>query len=88
MAKHVALYLEPGCADCHQAEEFLQRRGIPYTSKDIQADPAALSELVNRWKSLATPTLVIDGEVIIGFSQNRERIEELLDRRREKENAA
>ena len=44
-----------------------------------------MNELVNQWKSLATPTLVIDGEVIIGFSLNRERIEELLDRRREKE---
>ena len=42
-----------------------------------------MNELVNQWKSLATPTLVIDGEVIIGFSLNRERIEELLDRDKE-----
>jgi len=33
---------------------------------------------VNKWKSRATATLVIDGEVIIGFNQNRKRIEELL----------
>jgi len=47
-------------------------------SKDIKADPAAMDELVNKWKSRATATLVIDGEVIIGFNRNRQRIEELL----------
>jgi hypothetical protein len=34
--------------------------------------------LVNTWKSRATATLVIDGEVIIGFQANRRRVEELL----------
>jgi hypothetical protein len=33
---------------------------------------------VNRWKSHATATLVINGEVIIGFQANRKRVEELL----------
>jgi hypothetical protein len=33
---------------------------------------------VNRWKSRSTATLVIDGEVIIGFQANRKRVEELL----------
>jgi hypothetical protein len=34
--------------------------------------------LVNTWKSRATATLVIDGEVVIGFQANRKRVEELL----------
>jgi hypothetical protein len=46
--------------------------------KDIQADPNAYDELVNTWKSWATATLVIDGEVIIGFQANRKRVEALL----------
>jgi hypothetical protein len=33
---------------------------------------------VNKWKSRSTATLVIDGEVIIGFKENRRRVEELL----------
>lgn len=37
-----------------------------------------MNELVHKWESRATPTLVIDGEVIIGFTLNRQRIEELL----------
>jgi len=34
--------------------------------------------LVNKWKSRSTATLVIDGEVIIGFEENRQRVEALL----------
>jgi hypothetical protein len=33
---------------------------------------------VNKWKSSMTATLVIDGEVIRGFQENRQRVEELL----------
>jgi len=33
---------------------------------------------VNKWKSRATATLVIDGEPIIGFREHRQRVEELL----------
>lgn len=41
-------------------------------------DPKAYDELVNKWKSRATATLVIDGEVIIGFEKNRRRVQQLL----------
>jgi hypothetical protein len=60
------------------AEEFLRQKGIPFEGKDIQVDPGAYDELVNIWKSRATATLVIDGEVIIGFQANRKLVEELL----------
>jgi hypothetical protein len=33
---------------------------------------------VNTWNSHATATLVIDGEVIIGFQAKRQRVEALL----------
>jgi hypothetical protein len=51
---------------------------VHYLAKDIQADPTALDELVNKWHSSSTATLVIDGEVIIGFNRNRQRVEQLL----------
>lgn len=43
--------------------------------KDISVDPEALRELLNLG-SRATPTIVVDGEVIIGFDRNR--LEHLL----------
>ena len=43
---------------------------VEFTEKDIQADPEALQELL-QMNSQATPTTVIDGEVIIGFAKKQ-----------------
>lgn len=57
-------------------KEYLSRKGVPFTVKDLGADPAAISEMVETYHSQATPTIVIDGQVVIGF--HRERIDKLL----------
>lgn len=51
--------------------------GIHYELLNIKEDQAARNELIHTHDALSTPTIVIDGEVIIGFDQ--ERIDELLD---------
>lgn len=51
--------------------EYLSRRGISYTVRDITEDPDALRELLELGSYL-TPTTLIDGEhVVIGFDQAR-----------------
>lgn len=55
--------------------EFLSRHNIAFVDKDIRKDPQALQELIDLGSN-ATPTTVIDGEVIVGF--DRRRISELL----------
>jgi len=57
-------------------KEFLSRRGIEFEDFDVTQDRAALLELVQTYRSNTTPTIVIDGEVIIGFDP--ERIDALL----------
>ena len=57
-------------------KEYLSRRGIVFEDRDIRQDDVALRELVNTHNSRMTPTLVIDGQVIIGF--DREKIDALL----------
>jgi glutaredoxin len=49
------------------AKEFLSSRGIPFEEKDIRSDPEALRELVEDLNSRSTPTLVINGKVVVGF---------------------
>lgn len=56
--------------------EFLSQKGVPYTEKDISVDPQARNDLVNKLNSRATPTIVIDGEVVIGF--DRAKLQALL----------
>ena len=60
---------------CGKAKEFLSQRGIVFEEKDITEDPSAVEEL-ERLGAMTTPVIVIDGEVVIGFSQKR--LEELL----------
>jgi protein-disulfide isomerase len=48
---------------------------VEFTEKNIRTDLDAMQEMV-RMNSQATPTTVIDGEVIIGF--DRQRISERL----------
>ena len=43
---------------------------------DITLDQEALEVLVYKYQSRSTPTIVIDGQVVIGF--DRERLEQLL----------
>jgi glutaredoxin len=50
--------------------EFLSRNGVEFTEKDIRSDVEAMQEMVSM-NSQATPTTVIDGEVIIGFDQEK-----------------
>ncbi|HCX90745.1 MAG: NrdH-redoxin [Deltaproteobacteria bacterium CG12_big_fil_rev_8_21_14_0_65_43_10] len=60
------------------AKEFLSQKGINYADKDILNDPEARRELVEKYGRMTTPTMVINGEAILGFGQNREKIEGLL----------
>ena len=70
MTPRVILYHQPGCPPCHWVMDFLTNHRISYESKDVREDAAALKELV-ALGSQSTPTLVIDGEVLIGFEPDR-----------------
>ncbi len=56
-------------------KEFLSRKGIEFTERDVAKDDPALAEL-EQLGVFTTPVTVIDGEVVIGF--DRERLNALL----------
>jgi len=51
-------------------KEFLSRRGIEFTERDVAEDETALAEL-GKLGVFTTPVTVIDGEMVIGFDQAR-----------------
>jgi len=55
--------------------EYLSQKGVAFTEKNVSEDPAALEELF-RLGSQGTPTILIDGKMVVGF--NRAKIDELL----------
>ncbi len=51
-------------------KEFLSRKGVIYTERDISRDQQALEEL-SKLGYLTTPVIKIDGDVVVGFDQKR-----------------
>jgi len=51
-------------------------RGVTYEDRDVSRDQAAVRDLVNKYRSRSTPTIIIDDQVIVGFDP--ERLDQLL----------
>ncbi len=52
-------------------EGYLSEKGIEFETKDVSDDQQALMELVRKYKSNSTPTIVVDDQVMIGFDPER-----------------
>lgn len=46
---------------------------MEFEDKNV-ADPKFRNELVHRYRRMATPTIIIDDEIILGFGINRSKI--------------
>lgn len=42
-----------------------------YEERDVSEDPQAVEDLIHKYQSRSTPTLVIGEEVMIGFDPDR-----------------
>jgi glutaredoxin len=77
----VQLYTASWCRDCRMAKQFLNAHGIPYTEIDVDANPAASAELIERVGKRAVPQLVIDGEWFQPYKPGRGLLVEELEQR-------
>lgn len=66
---NITIYSATWCAFCHAAKDYLDKKGISYTDKDIDADPAAAQESVDKSGQRGIPVIDINGEIIIGFDR-------------------
>lgn len=73
----IVLYTKKeNCPDCEVAKRFLADHNIGYESKDVVENREYMLELVQNYRSMSVPTLVVDGQAIIGFKKDE--YEELL----------
>lgn len=64
----VTIYTKPGCPYCKAAKEDLLRRAITYTEHNVQADAAALRQMLDvNGNRRQVPTLVEGDRVTVGF---------------------
>jgi glutaredoxin 3 len=65
----VIVYGAVWCAFCKQAEAYLTKIGVKYIEKDIDKDPDAAKEAVEKSGVSAVPVIDVNGTIILGFDK-------------------
>ncbi|TYS15740.1 glutaredoxin family protein [Rossellomorea vietnamensis] len=75
--RDITVYTQPDCPPCTFVKELLNHHKIPYTEKDIRKDPVFRKELVEKYKAMSTPLVLVDDEVL--YSSDLAQLAELLE---------
>ena len=67
----VTIYSATWCGFCAAAKQYLDRIGVKYTDKDVDADRANAEESMKISGQTGIPVLDINGTVIVGFDRAR-----------------
>ena len=67
--KQVTVYSADWCAFCHAAKQYFDQKGVKYTDKNVEKDPEAGLEAVDKSGQRGIPVIDIDGTVIVGFDR-------------------
>ncbi len=70
MDKKVVVYTSNTCPYCTMAKDYLTDKKVDFEEKNIQTDKAARDELM-KMGHLGVPVIVVDGEEIVGFDQQK-----------------
>jgi mycoredoxin len=74
----IVVYGAYWCQDTMQSRKFLNRQGVPYTFVDVEEDAEAAQKVKEcNEGNLSTPTLEIDGRIVVEPSD--EALAEILD---------
>jgi glutaredoxin len=67
----VIIYRTSWCAFCHTEAQWLERLGIPFIEKDIEADAEANAELMKKINNdfRGVPVTDVAGDIILGFDR-------------------
>ena len=67
----ITIYSTSWCAFCHTEMQWLDKLGIPYVAKDVEADKSAYDELLakNGGTFTGVPVTDIAGDIVLGFDR-------------------
>ncbi|HEY4527983.1 MAG TPA: glutaredoxin domain-containing protein [Candidatus Paceibacterota bacterium] len=71
MAKEVKIFTTPSCVYCKMTKEFFKKNNIPYEEYNVAQDGKAREEMVQKSGQLGVPVTLVDGEIVVGFDQER-----------------
>jgi Glutaredoxin and related proteins len=65
----IIVYSADWCAFCHAVKDYLDKKGVKYTEKNVEKDPAAGLEAVDKSGQRGIPVIDVDGTIILGFDR-------------------
>lgn len=67
----VIIYSTTWCAFCKTEKQYLEKLGVAFVEKDIEADAAAHEELMSKigGNFRGVPVTDIDGDLVLGFDR-------------------
>lgn len=67
----IIVYRTSWCAFCHTEMQWLERLGVPFIAKDIEADQEAHDELMAKIGGdfRGVPVTDVAGDIILGFDR-------------------
>jgi len=68
-AATVTVYSADWCGFCHAAKQYLDRKGVKYTDKNVEENPKFAQESVEKSGQMGIPVLDIGGDIIVGFDR-------------------
>jgi glutaredoxin 3 len=79
----ITVYGTDPCQFCTRVKGMLRARGVQFTEIDLSKDPQGRIELAGRTGMMTFPQVVIDGELLGGFTEVKAaaesgRLDELL----------
>lgn len=79
----VTIYSTQWCGFCHSLEQYLEKKGVSFVTKDIEKDENAYNELMEkiggRENFRGVPTSDVKGEIVLGF--DRPKIDSALSKK-------
>lgn len=69
--ENIRLFVKPFCGWCHEAQEWLDERGIKYDLLDVTTDRKARQEMIDLSGQTLAPVIDVDGEILADFDTDQ-----------------
>lgn len=63
----IRLFIKPYCPWCHQAIEWLNKKGVRYEILDVFAEPSYFKEMIELSGQTLAPVIEVDGKILADF---------------------
>lgn len=68
--KNVVIYSTPTCVYCNAAKRFFSEHNVSYTEYNVATDLERRKEMFEKSRQMGVPVIVIDGQVMVGYSES------------------